>query len=250
MNKKIIAILTVATILFICIFASCKKEENALYIDNKEYKFVTDENGEKVLAEDGRLLVYETNEHGKIVKDENGEPVTLVQQFQPIQNKNYIEDFGYTLTLPEGWKSTAQYGEFINPEKSYKCELSVVKYFYEDYYDMNKDVYNSIKEADFKDADTSVTWEEDIGFSDEYKGACRFIVRIEDAISITYFFENSDNVYKVLFSGESGDELIKDSEEFCKSMNFKPFAYYDDITERTTKPKAEDTQKATTEVAE
>lgn len=245
MNKKIIAILTVVTILFICIFASCKKEENNIYVDNKEYKFVTDENGEKVLAEDGRLLVYETNEHGRIVKDENGEPVTLVQQFQPIQNKNYIEDFGYTLTLPEGWKSTAQYGEFINPDKGYDCELSVVKYFYDDYYASNKAVCKKLKEAE-----VDVTWEENIEFPKEYKGICRFVMSSEEKTTVMYFFENSDNVYKILFNGESSDELIKDSEEFCKSMNFKPFAYYDDITERTTKPKAEDTQKATTEVAE
>ena len=237
MNKKIIAILTVATILFICIFASCKKEENALYIDNKEYKFVTDENGEKVLAEDGRLLVYETNEHGKIVKDENGEPVTYAKQFQPIQNKNYIEDFGYTLTLPDGWKSTAEYGSFINPDKNYECDITVVKYFYDDYYAANKDVYEK-----FKEVEADVTWEEDIEFSEEYKGICRFVVNAEGKTTVMYFFENSDNVYKVLFSGESGDGFIADTEEFCKAMSFKPFAYYDDITERGATPETEGTE--------
>ncbi len=223
MNKKIIAILVVATILFVCVFASCEKE-SPIYIDDKEYEFVTDENGEKVLAEDGRLLVYETDKNGKILKDENGEPITEAKEFQPIENDGVIEDYGYILALPDGWKSTDKYNVFINPDKEYNCDVTVVKYLYDDYYASNKNVYDQLKKNDI-----DVTWEEDIEFSKEYKGICRMVLKNEQDISVMYFFENADNVYKLLFTG-TGDDLIADSEAFCKAMNFKPFAYYDDIT--------------------
>ena len=130
MSKKIIAILTIVTILFVCVFAACEKE-STLYIDHKEYDFVTDENGEKVLAEEGRLLVYETEKNGKNVTDENGENVTEAKQFQPIENDGVVEDYGYVLELPDGWSSTEQYGMFENKKLKATCDVSVVKYLYD-----------------------------------------------------------------------------------------------------------------------
>ncbi len=241
MSKKIIAILTIATILFVCVFASCEKDDQNIYIDDKEYEFVTDENGEKVLAEDGRLLVYETDKHGKIVKDENGEPVTYAKQFQPIQNGSLVEDYGFKLSLPEGWKSTAEYNVFINPSKDYECEVSVVKYFYDDYYQTNKDVYDTLVENNM-----DATWEEDIEFSEEYKGICRMVLKNEGGTNVLYFFENADNVYKLLFTG-SGDTLVADTEAFCKAMDFKPFAYYDDVTQKPTTTEAPTSETAKAE---
>lgn len=241
MSKKIIAILIAATILFVFAFAACGKDEENIYIDNKEYKFVTDENGEKVLAEDGRLLVYETDKHGKIVKDENGEPVTIIKQFQPIQNGNVVEDFGFKLALPEGWKSTAEYNKFIEPDKGYSCDVSVVKYYYDDYYTSNKDVYDVLVENKM-----DATWEEDIDFSEDYEGVCRMVLKTEDGTSVMYFFENADNVYKLLFTG-TGDTLVADTEEFCKAMDFKPFAYYDDITKKPTTTEAPTSETAKAE---
>lgn len=241
MSKKIIAILTIATVLFVCVFASCEKDEQNIYIDNKEYEFVTDENGEKVLAEDGRLLVYETDKHGRIVKDENGEPVTYAKQFQPIQNDNVVEDFGFKLALPEGWKSTAEYNVFINPDKDYKCDVNIVKYFYDDYYASNKDVYNTLVKNEM-----NVTWEEDIEFSKDYKGICRMVLTTDDGSNVMYFFENAGNVYKLLFTG-AGDSLVADTEEFCKAMDFKPFAYYDDITKKPTTTEASTSETAKAE---
>lgn len=242
MSKKIIAILTIATILFVCVFAACEKED-PIYIDDDEYVFVTDENGEKVLAEDGRLMVYETDKRGKIVKDDNGEPITYPKQFQPIENDGVIEDYGYKLALPEGWKSTAEYNVFINPEKEYECEISVVKYFYDDYYSSNKYVYALIRENK-----GDVTWEEDLDFGEEYKGICRMYLKTPDGDSVMYFFENAGNVYKLLFTGK-GDSLVAGSESFCKAMNFKPFAYYDDITKKPTTTEAA-TQKPVITTAE
>lgn len=224
MSKKLIAILTVATIVFVCVFAACEKEDN-IYIDDEEFEFVTDENGEKVLADDGQLIVYETDDKGKFVTDTNGERATYYQQFQPIENKGEVEDYGYKILLPDGWSTTDTYGEFLNKKKNIKCEISVAKYFYNDYYDFNYDVYRQLKNDDL-----DVSWEEEIDFGEDYKGVCRFIMKKDGVVNILYFFENSGNVYKVLFDGVGDDALISDTEIFCKSMEMKPFAYYDDIT--------------------
>lgn len=228
MSKKIVAVLTVATLLFLCVFAACGKEDS-LYIDDKEYEFVTDENGEKVLADDGRLLVYETDKNGKIVKDENGEPLTEAKQFQPIENDGVVEDYGYILTLPEGWETTDVYNSFVNPDLDIKCNISVVKYLYDDYYERNKSVYDGFKEEKIE-----CEWEEDLDFSEDYKGICRFMYKIEGQFAVMYFFSNSGNTYKLLFEGTYSDEAVKSAESFCKAMELKPYTYYNDITEVST----------------
>ena len=227
MSKKIIAILTVATILFVCAFASCKKEES-LYSNDKDFDLVTDENGKKVLSEDGELLVYVTDEDGKNVTEESGEKVTIRQQFEPMENDGIVEDYGFKVFLPEGWKTdSTKVNCFVNEAKNEVCEISVVKYLYDDYYDLNKDVYER-----FKDTETEVKWEENIKLGKAFKKVCRFTMKTEEGAAVLYFFENSGNIYKVLFSGEdiNFEEFLVDTVDFCKAMDFKGFTYYDDIT--------------------
>ncbi len=225
MSKKLIAILTVATIVFVCVFAACEKEEG-IYSDSKDYDFVTDENGEKVLSDDGQFLVYATDENGKHVTNADGEKETLLQQFTPLEEDGVIEDYGFKLTLPDGWKSVpSSFGSFINNSKGITCDISIVEYFYDDYYLTNKDFYKKLNKENVE-----VLWEEDIDFGKEYNGVCRFTMTVDDQVTVLYFFENSDNVYKLLFQGPKSDTLISDTEEFCKSMEFKAFTYYDDIT--------------------
>ncbi len=236
MSKKIIAIFTVITILFVCVFAACKKEEEEneiIYTDSEDMLLVTDEDGEKVLAEDGQLLVYATDENGDFVTNESGEKETVLQQFHPLEEDGVVEDYGFKLTLPEGWKTTDSFGEFVRDDEKLACQITIVKYFYDDYYDVNMNTYNQLK-----DAGIEVEWEEDIDFGEDYKGICRFTMKNGEAISVLYFFENSGNVYKLLFNGLVTDTVITDTENFCNAMDFKPFAYYDDITaasEETTK---------------
>lgn len=227
MSKKIIAILTVATVLFVCIFASCKKEES-LYSSDKDFDLVTDENGKKVLSEDGELLVYVTDEDGKYVTEESGEKVTLRQQFEPMENDGIVEDYGFKVFLPDGWKTdSTKVNYFVNKAKNEVCEISVVKYLYDDYYDLNKDVYER-----FKDSETEVTWEENVKLGKAFKNVCRFTMKTEESTAVLYFFENSGNVYKVLFSGEevNFEEFLVDTVDFCKAMDFKGFTYYNDVT--------------------
>lgn len=228
MSKKIIVILTVATILFVCVFAACEKETSD-YIGNKDFEYVTDENGERVLGDDGQFVVYATDEKGKIIKDENGEKVTQLQQFQPIEEDGVIEDYGFKLALPDGWKTTSEFGVFENKADKINCQISIVQYLYDDYYDLNKNTYDQITESGIE-----TVWEEDLDFGKEYKGLCRFTMKSEDGLSILYFFENSGNVYKLLFVSTDLENAVAKSEEMCKAMSFKPFTYYNDITAMET----------------
>ncbi len=233
MNKKIVAVLLVATVLFMCVFAACNKnEEEGVYVENEDINFITDENGEKVLDSDGRIIVYATDEDGKKIKDDNGEYVTQAQEFQPIEDDGVIEDLGFFFELPEGWKSTKDFGRFENKKDAQVLEISIIKQTYDDYYNSNKELYTQLEK---QLGEESVTWKEQLDFGEEFKGICRFTLKTEEGISIMYFFENSKNLYKVLFSAESEENAVADSEEILKAMTFKPYAYYTDITAKTTK---------------
>lgn len=227
MSKKLIAILAVATILFMCVFAACEKKES-LYSSNDDFELVTDVNGEKVLGENGELLVYVTDEKGKYVTNESGEKLTQGQQFEPIKNGDVVEDYGFKVVLPEGWDvDESKVNAFVNKSADESCEITVVKYFYDDYYDLNKDMFKKLQ-----DNDIDVKWEDDVELGKAYKNVCRFTMETEEGMSVLYFFENSGNVYKVLFTGVGVEEkaFIVDTVDFCKAMSFKNFTYYNDVT--------------------
>ena len=88
----------VAVIVTSIALTACKKH---VYVDpstSEEYILVTDENGKKVLSEDGELLVYATDENGKKIKDDNGEYVTQIQGFVgQLEEDGVIEDYAYYL---------------------------------------------------------------------------------------------------------------------------------------------------------
>ncbi len=238
MNKKIIAVLLVATILFMGAFAACNKttdddeQEEVIYVENKDIEFVTDENGEKVLDSDGRIIVYATDEDGKKIKDKDGEYVTQAQEFQPIEDDGVVEDLGFFFEIPDGWKTTKKFGVFTNKDESKTLEITIVKQFYEDYYNSTKEDYkemSGIKEF-------TATWEEDLDWGTDYRGLCRFTLSAgENGTIVMYFFENSRNLYKVRYIVKGdGSTAIAESEEMLKAMSFKPYAYYTDITAKST----------------
>lgn len=234
MSKKIIAVIAVVTILFVCVFAGCEKKES-IYSSNDDFELVTDVNGEKVLGDNGELLVYVTDEKGEHVTEDSGEKVTQGKQFEPIKNGDVVEDYGFKVTLPDGWDvDESKVNAFVNKSKDESCEIVVVKYFYDDYYNANKDMFEKLQSNDIE-----VTWEDDVDLGKAYKKACRFTMKTEDGMSVLYFFENAGNVYKVLFESVGVEEkaFIVDTVEFCKAMNFKNFTYYSDITEASDKNK-------------
>lgn len=232
MNKKIIAVLLVATVLFMCVFAACnKQEEDGIYVKNKDINFVTDENGEKILDSDGRIIVYATDEHGKKIKDDNGEYVTQAQEFQPIEDDGVIEDLGFFFELPEGWKSTNQFGVYVNKDKTRTFEITILEKLYEDYYESTKEDYKELSKLEGVEA----TWNEDVDLGEDFRGLCRFTMATKDGVIVMYIFENSRNLYKIRYVAEENtDTIIAESEEMLKAMTFKPYAYYTDITAKTT----------------
>lgn len=232
MSKKIIAVLLVATVLFMCVFAACnKKEEEGIYVENKDINFVTDENGEKVLDSDGRIIVYATDEDGKKTKDDNGEYVTLVQEFQPIEDDGVVEDLGFFFKIPEGWESTNEFGVFKNEDAGQVFEISILEQLYDDYYKSTKEDYEEFSKLE----GVTATWSEDVDLGKDFRGLCRFTMENKDGIIIMYIFENSKNLYKVRFIAEVNKEgAVAESEEMLKALTFKPYAYYTDITAKTT----------------
>ncbi len=235
MSKKIIAVIAVVTIVFVSVFAACnKKDDERVYVKHDELNLVTDENGEKVLNDDGEFLVYATDEDGDRIKNDKGEYETHAQQFQPIEDDGVIEDYGFKFTLPEGWKSTNELRRFENTDKSQVVEISVVEYTYKDYYKLNKDFYEQLKGAR---SDAKLSWEDDVKLGEDFKGVCRFTLTTEEGTSILYFFENTDNIYKVLFNAKDGATAAADSEALLKAITFKPYTYYPDVTSATTEAK-------------
>ncbi len=233
MSKKIIAILTIITILFVCVFAACEKnDEDNIYIDNKEYDFVTDENGEKILDDEGRFIVYSKDENGKDVTNESGERVTQARPFEALENDGVVEDYGYKITLSKGWNSTQTSGKFENSAKQQNAEITPVETVYEELRDKGVLMYEQLKENDIE-----TTWKENVKLGEDFKNACRLTVSAEDYIAIVYFFENSGNVYQINFNSPKTETAIEDSEAFCKNMEFKPYQYYENITSTTTENK-------------
>jgi len=51
-------------------------------------------------------------------------------------------------------------------------------------------------------------------------------MKSKDGMRVMYFFENSDNTYKVLFDAESPDGALEAAEEFVKSIKYKPYTYF------------------------
>ncbi len=250
MNKKIIAVLLAATAIFMCVFDACNKtdeEEEVIYVKNKDINYVTDENGEKLLDSDGRIIVYATEKGGKKIKDDEGNYVTQAQEFQPIEDDGVIEDLGFFFTLPEGWKSTQKFGVFENKAGTQSFEITILAQFYEDYYKSVKDDYKELNQLEGVEA----TWTEDVDLGEDFRGLCRFTMSTDDGVIVMYIFENSKNLYKVRFLTEENlDTAIADSEAVLKAMTFKPYAYYTDITAKTTEAPKTTTEQKTRPVAD
>lgn len=108
MNKKIIAVFCIV-ILMISVLSACGKNKGYLLAKDEhgvEHAYVTDENGETVLNEDGNVRVYQTDEHGKIVKDEDGNPKENAVDKPSISvNKDGSVTTGiFTLPIIDGWE--------------------------------------------------------------------------------------------------------------------------------------------------
>ena len=235
MTKKLIAVLIAATVVFMCVFASCNDNTNVNKQTGKEYEYVTDENGNPVLDENGDLYVYVTDANGKKVTNSDGEPETLIQAFDsPIQDDKAAEYYSYKITLPEGWKATDGEGGFQNKSKKTIATIDVVKYLYNDYYNLNKDTYDTLTKQ--LGDQVELKWQEGLYLVPSSFKTCRFILKSEEGVRVLVFFEHSNNVYKILFESENRDidAVLDISTEFCKAIELKPYQVWEDVTAKPT----------------
>lgn len=230
MSKKIIAIFTIITVLFVCVFAACENSnENELYIDEKEYDFVTDENGERVLDKNGEFVVYVEDEKGKHVTNESGEKVTKAQPFEALEQDGVLEHYGYKVTLPEGWKATKTSGKFENKEAEQTVEINVVKSLYEEFTGKAYYLYEQSKESGL-----DVSWDDEVDLGEAFENACCLTYKSEGKVAFIYIFENSENTYQIIFMSPDSKTAKKDCLEFCKAIEFKPYQYFEGLTSATT----------------
>lgn len=236
MSKKIIAILTIATLLFVGVFAACDKNGS----DSDDTLYVTDENGERVLDENGRFVVYETNAEGEIVTDKSGEDVTDVQIFEPVLEDGVLEDYGFKLTIPEGWKQSEE-EKNVFVKKNMTVEIRVVKKTYDEYLSVSKSFYETIFE---KGVEGSIEESKDLVKGAEQ--ACRLVMYIEDELWIGTAFSINGNLYDVALKGPKDEVDVAYAEAFLNGFEFKPFTYYPELTAESTEENAEETDTEAT----
>lgn len=225
MSKKLIAIITIATILFVFAFAACDKKDS----DSDDSLYVTDENGERVLADDGRFLVYETNADGEIVTDESGENVTEAQMFEPTLEDGVLEDYGFRLKIPEGWKvSKDENNVFVKKDKT--VEIRLVKKTYDDYIEYANKIYSILAD----EADVKYTIEENANLVKGAEKVFRLIATFNGNDYITTVFLNNGNLYNVTLNTPEGEIDVADADAFLSNIEFKPYTYYPELTAEST----------------
>lgn len=250
MNKKIIAVMIAATLLFVGVFAACnndktEEEEPKVYVEGDEYPFVTDENGDKVLAEDGEFLVYHTDEDGDIVKDAQGNDITQKQVFEPVSENNRIEEYGYKVALPEGWVITTTKGRFVNEKTGDIFAIDPIK---STNYTENYNVAKQLCDLAAEKENYTATLEEDITrFGEEFENMFCLSVSDGETSYIVYTFKNSGNLYCVSYQSNNPEASVATSDELMKCITFKPYQYYVSTTAPVT---VATTNTTTTAVAE
>jgi len=246
MTKKFIAALAALTVLFLCCFGACSKGTYKSPATNQKYQLVTDENGDKILSDDGELLVYVTDENGKAVTNENGEPETAKQGFiGQLQDGNVVEDYGYIVTLPNGWKF-AESGDAATKYKnaSHQAELEIsVKdnMTYDGYYEYSLNAKKLME----KEGITVAVDEYDVPNADAKGTLMTMRLTGEDGKEMTVcdaFFVNSENLYDIRMTLPSTDSAEALFTEFLSAITYKPYRYFDEVT--TT---ADDTAEAASE---
>lgn len=240
MSKKFIAALIALTILCVGVFAACtKKNEYVNPATNEKYDLVTNENGERVLSDDGELLVYQKDEDGKLVTDENGEPVTVEQGFiGQLQDGNVVEDYAYKLTLPDGWKRTGD-GEFENKSAKAVVSVSFLKYTYSSYVKLKEITYAELAAQGIECK------------LDNYSGAGisgkRGVVSYNGACIIEVLYDIEGNTVLVRYESEKYDGAEEVLEQFMKAIDYKPYAYYDEVELSEYSVPEEETTEAVSE---
>lgn len=224
----------VAVIALSVVFTSCNKDVYVNPSTDSEYILVTDENGKKVLSEDGELVVYVTDVDGKKVKDDNGEYVTEIQGFVgQIEENGVIEDYAYYFTLPDGWKAVNDRGEFENKKTKSTLKIQILEETLDEAVAKIKKVYDAL------DGQKDKTEEEYKILKNSYDNKIVndkinvVTLQYDGETRVTLVFHNSGNTYQFDFSTTRDitvEEAEKETIEFLNSIEFKPYTYFPELT--------------------
>lgn len=127
MNKKIIAILLIFTLVITCFVACQKNKLETTKINGEEVALATDKDGNTIVNEDNQIAVLVTDFDGNIIEYENGEPQTRwVGAGNSLVGDGYVMGDNYKLTLLEGWSGDAL-GRAVKDDTDLKCYIQFVK---------------------------------------------------------------------------------------------------------------------------
>lgn len=249
MTKKCIAALAALTVLFLCCFGACNKGTYKNPATNQKYQLVTDENGEKVLADSGELLVYVTDENGKTVTNENGEPETAEQGFiGQLKDGNVVEDYGYIVTMPDGWKFVEggdAATKYTNTARQAELEIRVLDgKTYDEYYAYSLKAKETLEEEGMEASFDAYT----VPNADADGTLMVMVVKGDDGKTLTVydtFFVNSDNVYDIRMSTANATNAEALFTEFLNAITYKPYRYFEETTTEPVTEEAADTVSTT-----
>ena len=219
----------VAVIALSVVFTSCNKDVYVNPSTDSEYILVTDENGKKVLSEDGELIVYVTDVDGKKVKDDNGEYVTEIQGFVgQIEENGVIEDYAYYFTLPDGWKAVNDRGEFENKKTKSTLKIQILEETLDEAVAKIKKVYDAL------DGQKDKTEEEYKILKNSYDNKIVndkinvVTLQYDGETRVTLVFQNSGNTYQFDFSTTRDitvEEAEKETIEFLHFIQHNPIIF-------------------------
>ena len=149
-------------------------------------------------------------------------PESQIRPFEPISEEGKVEYLGYKLTLPEGWTITADSNRFINETAGHYVSISPINDTYDNYYAEQRELYDVLAAED----PNMVSWAEDVFIGSGCIKVVRFTLTAEGEMRVMYFFENSGNLYKILFESSNPDTILNDSAAFCQAITYKPYKYY------------------------
>lgn len=127
MNKKIIAILLVFTLVITCFVACQKQKYETTNINGLDVLLHTDENGNTVINEDNQIVAVVTDREGEIITYENGENQTYnIQISGSWVGDGFIQDKDYKLVIPEGWRGTED-NKIIKRDTEDHCYINFIE---------------------------------------------------------------------------------------------------------------------------
>lgn len=125
MNKKIIAILLVFTLVITCFVACQKQKYETTKINGKDVLLATDENGNTIINEDNQVVAVVTDSEGEIITYEDGEEQTYYIDLPATS----IEGKGYSFVLEEdGWIYSEDFDAYLKEGQGKDVYISITEF--------------------------------------------------------------------------------------------------------------------------